>query len=150
MKKHLLKMLSITLILTLLTPHAAAAASLPGQTAAETVSENNIENATESGQEETEKTQKDVPENNPPEIERALTYHDAEDPVPVMTRAQENVYANRGSLPSSYSSVTTGNVPALKDRGFCGSGSQRIGSAQQGTGGIRYRFIGKTSGLLFL
>lgn len=121
MKKHLLKMLSITLILTLLTPHAAAAASLPGQTAAETVSENNIENTTESGQEETEKTQKDVPENNPPEIERALTYHDAEDPVPVMTRAQENVYANRGSLPSSYSSVTAGNVPALKDQGSYGT-----------------------------
>lgn len=121
MKKGLLKTLSIALIVSLLTPDVAAAASLPVQTESEAVSENNAVNAIESGLDEEEESRESMPEEDTPEIERALTYHDAEDPVPVMTRSEETVYSNRGGLPTSYSSVEAGKVPALRDQGTYGT-----------------------------
>ena len=142
MKKGMLKTLSIALIVSLLTPDVAAAASLPMQTEAETVSENNAVDAIESGQDEREESREDIPEDDAPEIERALTYHDAEDPVPVMTRSEETVYANRGSLPSYYSSVEKGKVPALRNQGgdgtcwaFAAVGASESGLISRGLAG---------------
>lgn len=56
-----------------------------------------------------------------PEIERALTYHDIEDPVPILSGRNEALYVNRETLPSSYSSVDSGKVTSLKDQGSYGS-----------------------------
>lgn len=147
MKKGLLKTLSIALIVSLLAPNMAAAASLPVQTESEAVSENNAVNAIESGQDEGEESREDIPENDipendTPETERLLTYHDAEDPVPVMTRSEETVYANRGTLPSYYSSVEKGKVPALRNQGndgtcwaFAAVGASESGLISKGLAG---------------
>ncbi len=56
-----------------------------------------------------------------PEVLRALTYHDADDPVPVMSATDSTVYANRGTIPSAYNSVTEGKVPSLKNQGSYGT-----------------------------
>lgn len=52
---------------------------------------------------------------------RALTYHEIEDAVPVMQESDAGVYANRGTIPSSYSSVAAGKLPSLKNQGSYGT-----------------------------
>ncbi len=68
---------------------------------------------TETELQQTESVQEEIP--------RALTYHDGDDPVPVMSAADSTVYANRGTIPSAYNSVTEGKVPSLKNQGSYGT-----------------------------
>ncbi len=68
---------------------------------------------TETELQQTESVQEEIP--------RALTYHDGDDPVPVMSAADSTVYANRGTIPSAYNSVAEGKVPSLKNQGSYGT-----------------------------
>lgn len=52
---------------------------------------------------------------------RALTYHEIEDAVPIMQESDAGVYANRGTIPSFYSSLDAGKLPSLKNQGSYGT-----------------------------
>lgn len=54
-------------------------------------------------------------------VDRLLTYHDEEDPVPVLSVEDEQLYAERGLFPAKYSSVDMGKTTTLKNQGSYGS-----------------------------
>ena len=124
--QHIYRVISTSVIAAMLagiisaaTPVTAHATSTQPE---ELVSVNAID-VTEAQAEETINVDTDAQSVEPvrEEITRALTYHDADDPVPVMSATDSTVYANRGTIPSAYNSVTEGKVSSLKNQGSYGT-----------------------------
>lgn len=141
MKKRPFKITNIILILSMLTSNVVLASPTTVWATAVTpvvsVSENDS-----TDQEEYEDVEEGL-ENDPLEFEldRNLTYHDEEEPVPVLSAYEEAVYAQRGNLPSKFISVV-GQTTPLKDQGIYGTcwafaavGASEAGLISQGLAG---------------
>lgn len=113
MKKKTFKITSIIIILSMLMTNVALAVPIHASMTDFSLSSNNILEQNDQPEETVEQSE--------PEIERALTYHEVEDPVPVLTASEEAVFAQRGALPSKFSAVDTGQVTSLKDQGIYGT-----------------------------
>lgn len=133
MKKRSFKVIGGLLVLAILVSDIglAAPAWASAVTAAVSVSGNN-------------EAEPEQPESGgtKPEVERKLTYHDVEDPVPVLSAYEETVYADRNNLPGRFSSVDTGQVTPLRDQGIYGTcwafaavGASEAGLISQGIAG---------------
>ena len=136
MKKRFMKLVSTVLVFSMLMSGetmAAAASSVSGNG----VEENNENVVT--GEEEKEnipgeEAEDETEEALKPDFNYSLTYHEVDDPVPVLSSSEEAAYALRGGILAYYSSVEAGKVPALRDQGIYGTcwAFSAIGACESG------------------
>lgn len=121
MKKRPFRIINMILILSMLISNVVLASPATVWATAVTptvsVSENDNTEQKEQGDVEAEGLEDEPLEF---EIERNLSYHDEEDPVPVLSAYEEAVYAQRGNLPGRFVSVV-GQTTPLKDQGSYGT-----------------------------